>query len=442
MSASNLYRRIFTKKHLRELYFSSVRFRAAVGVDKINRRAFENNIDENIDIIYRKVRNGAYKFTPYREKLISRGSKKLPRVVSIPTIRDKLTLKALYEVLQATYQNQTPFVHRIINKVSMVLGAKEYDGVSRLDVKDFYPSIDHLLLLKQIKKRIRKHELLMLIANSIKQPTVVKIKKGEIRPNDIGIPQGLSISNILANTYLFTIDEKYSNRGSLKYFRYVDDILILCKCNEIDPIRSEIDSDCKKIKLIIHSDDPEKSTSCSISDGFTYLGYVFKNEKISIRKKSVEYLRESILKLFTNYKYSESHELTLLKWSVDLRITGCVFNETKYGWLFFFSQINDLELLNSLDHFIKKLIARFGIEPANITFKKFVRAYHEITKHLSHTKYIPNYDKYTVSDKRNILSDIFGLKTQILTSADIEYQFNRRIYQTVRDLEKDLARAS
>ena len=151
---------------MRELYFSLVRFRAAVGVDKINRRAFENNIDENIGIIYRKVRNGTYKFTPYREKLISRGSKKLPRVVSIPTIRDKLTLKALYEVLHATYQNQTPFVHRIINEVSMVLGAKEYDGVSRLDVKDFYPSVDHLLLLEQIKKRIRKHELLMLIANS------------------------------------------------------------------------------------------------------------------------------------------------------------------------------------------------------------------------------------------------------------------------------------
>ena len=174
MSASGLYRKIFTKKYLRELYFSSVRLRATVGIDKINRRTFENNIDENIDIIYRKVRNSTYKFTPYREKLISRGSKKLPRVVSIPTIRDKLTLKALYEVLQATYQNETPFVHRIINEISMVLDANEYDGVLRLDVKDYYPSVDHLLLLKQIKKRIRKYELLMLIANSTKQRDIIE----------------------------------------------------------------------------------------------------------------------------------------------------------------------------------------------------------------------------------------------------------------------------
>lgn len=443
MSASEFYRKFFTKKYLRELYFSSVRFRATVGIDKINRRAFEKNIDENIDIIYRKVRKGTYKFTPYREKLISRGSKKLPRIVSIPTIRDKLTLKALYEVLQATYQKEeTPFVHRIINELSVALAEDEYDGVLKLDVKNFYPSVNHSLLFKQINKRIRKDELLILIYNALKQPTVAKIKRSEIRPNDVGIPQGLAISNILANIYFSAIDEKYSNITSVNYFRYVDDILVLCKCNDLESIKLEIDSDCKKLQLFIHIDDPEKSLSCSIYEGFSYLGYVFKNEKVTVRKRSVEHLRNSILKLFTNFKYSESQDLNLLKWSVDLRITGCVFNETKYGWLFFFSLIDDLQLLNSLDHFIKKLIARFRIEPTKITFKKFIRSYHEITKNLSQTKYIPNFDEYSASDKRKVLSDVFGLKTQTLTSTDVDYHFNRKIYQTVRDLEKDLARAS
>ena len=63
----------------------------------------------------------------------------------------------------------------------MALGANEYDSVLRLDVKDFYPSVDHSLLFEQIKKRIRKGELLVLIANSLKQPTVAKIKKDEIK---------------------------------------------------------------------------------------------------------------------------------------------------------------------------------------------------------------------------------------------------------------------
>ena len=153
-------------------------------------------------------------------------------------------------------------------------------------------------------------------------------------------------------------------------------------------------------------------------------------------------MRESIIKLFTNYKYSESKDLTLLKWTVDLRITGCIFNGTKYGWLFFFSQINDLQLLKSLDQFIHKLLIRFQINPSDISFKKFIRAFHEITKNLTTTSYLPNFDKYNISEKRSILSDIFRLKTRLMRSYEIEYQFNRRLYKTVKDLEKDLARAS
>ena len=161
-----------------------------------------------------------------------------------------------------------------------------------------------------------------------------------------------------------------------------------------------------------------------------------------MRKKSIDKLRESIIKLFTNYKYSESRNLALLKWALDLRITGCIFNETKYGWLFFFSQINDLKLLKSLDLFIEKLLVRFNINPASISLKKFTRSFHEITKNLSHTSYIPNFDQYRVSKKRRILKEIFKIKTRLMTSADIEYQFNKKLYKTVKDLERDLARAS
>lgn len=442
MAASTEFLRIYTKKRLKELYLSDVRYKTATGIDRINRKAFESKLDENIDVVYRKIRNGSYKFTPYREKLILRGSKKLPRVVSIPTIRDKLALKALFEVLHNVYKNESPFIHRIINEITLSLRDNLFDCVLRLDVKDFYPSINHKILLQQLKKKVRKNEILHCLNSAIRQPTVPKIKKGENTHNDTGIPQGLSISNILANIYFRNIDEKYNNMSDIKYVRYVDDILILCDCLNLDMIRSEIETDCKLIKLKIHGNDSEKSVSCSVQDRFSYLGYVFENKVVSVRKKSIDKLRESIIKLFTNYKYSESRNLALLKWALDLRITGCIFNETKYGWLFFFSQINDLKLLKSLDLFIEKLLVRFNINPASISLKKFTRSFHEITKNLSHTSYIPNFDQYRVSKKRRILKEIFKIKTRLMTSADIEYQFNKKLYKTVKDLERDLARAS
>ena len=149
--------------------------------------------------------------------------------------------------------------------------------------------------------------------------------------------------------------------------------------------------------------------------------------------------------LFTspsNYKYSEKHDQKLLCWTLNTRITGCIFNETKYGWMFFFSQINDLQLLSSLDHFVKKQLIRFGLNPKVTKVKRFTRAYHEITKNLKNTKYIPNFDEIKLREKREILFDIFQIKAKRMSKYEIEYQFRRKIFRTVKDLERDLARTS
>jgi retron-type reverse transcriptase len=238
MSASIEFRKAYTKRNLRGLYFSLVRYKTTIGLDRINKKTFENNINENINVIYRKIRKGTYKFTAYREKLILRGPQKLPRLVSIPTIRDKLTLRALFEVLHNVYGGQASFLHQIINEISITLKETLFDGILRLDVKDFYPSIDHAVLCKQIKKSIKKKEILECILKAIKNPTANKLESGNKRENSIGVPQGLSISNILANIYFFPIDNIFSKKSHIKYFRYVDDILILCKCENLDKIRT------------------------------------------------------------------------------------------------------------------------------------------------------------------------------------------------------------
>ena len=420
-----------------------MRYRSAKGIDGINSKSFENNIDENINIIYRKSHNGTYSLSKYKEKLFSKGPEKYPRVISIPTIRDKLALKALFEVLSSVYTDTSQSLHQIIAKISSIIKKGDFNSVIRLDVENFYPSIQHDILFKEIQKNIKKKEILHLLKSAVTQITVETSTNDSKTKSEKGVPQGLSISNILANIYLIPIDKKYANKENYEYFRFVDDILILCNREDSEKIQNDIREDFLNIGLSLHSgDEAEKTKVCEISEGFSYLGYKFKPDLISVRKKSVEKIRNSLIGTFTAFKYSKKPNLKLLEWTLNIRITGCIYNNSKYGWVFFFSQINDYKLLHSLDHFVRKQCERFNLDHNSLKLKKFNKTYYEITKNLSSTKYIPNFDLYTTKQKRRILKEIFGIKTKLMRKHQIEYQFNRRIYKNIRDLEKDLVRKS
>lgn len=99
MQASYLWKKLFTKKHLIEHYEEKVKDKPSVGLDKVSPRKFEQNLDENIEIIIRKSMNGSYHFTRYKQLLFTKGPTKPPRAICVPTLRDKLTASALNELL-------------------------------------------------------------------------------------------------------------------------------------------------------------------------------------------------------------------------------------------------------------------------------------------------------------------------------------------------------
>lgn len=82
-----------------------------------------------------------------------------------------------------------------------------------------------------------------------------KNQKKDSEGNLIGIPQGLPISAILANIYMLPFDESIINELTPKldvfYRRYSDDIVILCKENQIEEVEAFVKEQIEKIKLII-----------------------------------------------------------------------------------------------------------------------------------------------------------------------------------------------
>lgn len=439
MKLAQQFDSFFTKEYLSKVYSEHVILSSATGVDNMTHELLWKILDEQLNIINRKVMTSTYTFSKYKLKLISKGRGKSPREISIPTIRDKITLRALCDFLKFKYEDVLDFQlpQSIVRQVKDDLLSTEYTAFIKLDVANFYPSIKHDKLISRLRARLRDDRIITLVTNAIKAPTLSKPSKHDML-SERGVPQGLSISNILAAIFLSNLDKRIKNREDIKYYRYVDDVLILCKNEEVTQISQSLVKNFRKLGLKVYDPIkyPEKSSSGSLlKDNFSYLGYYFSNEVVSARIGSVERLRESLLAIFTGYKHSRLKSLEFLEWRINLRVTGCIFQSKSKGWMYFFSEINDEILLHQLDNFLKSLCKRFNT-PINL--KSFVRSYYQIQNNRRETKYIPNFDNYTIEEKSHVLSYFFKKNTEKLTAKEIEYHFKKRISRQVKDLETDV----
>lgn len=436
MQAAYLWKKLFSKKHLLEHYDEKIKNKPSIGLDKVSPQKFEDTLEENIDIIIRKTGNASYKFTRYKQLLFTKGPTKPPRSVCVPTMRDKLTGSVINELLEEIYGDgcKTKLPQIVIDEITSNL--QLYDCYIKLDVKSFYGSINHDLLLKRIKQRIRKPEIIALIENAIKTEAIAYPIKDKIprAERTVGIPEGLPFSNSLANIFMSGIDEKYANNGSISYHRYVDDILILVNKNDFKYIRDSIVTDIKELKLELN----EKRDEGLISSSFEYLGYSISDNIISVRRSSVYKIEQSIEELIAGMK---GNNIPYLEWKLNLKITGFILEGHKYGWLFFYSQITDLNLLFHLDDVVNKLIERYKVKK-KIKVKRFVRTFHEMHLALHETHYIPNLDELQMDQKKQLLSEIYGMDLTEKDDKYIEIQFRRIMKREIRDIERDVQNIS
>ncbi|WP_373033924.1 reverse transcriptase domain-containing protein [Sulfurovum sp.] len=452
MTASESFRKRFTKKNLLETYEKRIQGNGAVGLDKVNNTSFHKYLSENINTINRKVNNNSYRFTTYKQKLISKGADSKPRQLSIPTFRDRLTLRCLcdlfFDVYSSEIKSEIPQVK--IHSICQEINSGVFDGYVKIDIKRFYSSIDHVRLEAVLNKKIFKQEVRSLIRKAIKNGTTASPIKGTIYTNLDGIPQGLSISNILAEIFMLDFDLSLSAMSTIKYVRYVDDILILCKEEDAEIIGQSVIRMLGSKGLEAHPlVEDSKSEFGNLSDEFSFLGYLFSNYKTTVGFGSKHRFESSLVRLLTTYKYKllsaknsdeKIKSLRILEWRLNLRITGCIFDGTKRGWMFYYSQISDLTVLHKLDITVKKLLCRFDLE-GKLQIKSLVKTYFEAQQRdVESSKYIINFDNLTKEEKIEILNKYLGAKYQLIhkTEDEINRLFEMRIGRVIKELEEDL----
>ncbi|MBS9424123.1 MULTISPECIES: reverse transcriptase domain-containing protein [Photorhabdus] len=440
MKVQKQFAKHFSEKNLKQLFEDYVFYSGATGIDNLDPVTFKEQLNEQIKIISRKALSGSYQFTKYKLKLVSKGRGKAPREISIPTVRDRIALRALNDFLSERFAPSLniELPQNVVKKVKNTLLSDKYSGYIKLDVSNFYPSIKHDEMLSRLRKRIKDENIFSIIESAISSPTMgTPTESYEI--SDIGVPQGLAVSNVLSSIYMINIDNNLNKIPDIIYFRYVDDILIFCDYSNAQSIADNIIARFRKIGLKIHDPktSPDKSSINRAGTPFSYLGYHFEKNTVSARKATVEKLKNSLSAIFTAYKYSKSKSEEFLLWRLNLRITGCVFENKSKGWLFFFAEINDEKLLHELDHYVRKLIKRFKV---SIKPKRFSRTFKEMSHNRYETKYIPNFNNYGATEKLALLEKYFpnDVKDKTLTQAQIDYFFHKRIGRQVKDLLEDV----
>lgn len=392
---------------LNEIYssFSDVQ---AVGIDGTSKEKFDEILDSELSLIQRKIENNTYDFSFYKQKLIVKSMNKT-REISIPTLRDKLVIKYLDFYIRDKFEEVTKNILNAQQIIKKVKDSKnKYDSFIKVDIQNFFSSINHEILVNKLKSNIDDETILNLITKVITQSTVdvnTPFKQRIKYNNKEGLPQGLSISGLLSEIYLFDLVQKYSKKDNLEFFRYVDDVLIFCKKSDIEEITKSLKSDFEDLKLTIHdfAINSNKSSFGNINEPFEFLGYKFEDKLISVRETSIQKMYANISKIFTLYKnkkyFSKEEFITRL----NLKITGCVIDGKKYGWISFFSLINDYTLLFMLDKFVEKSCKNFNINYEEI--KKFSRAIYEIKD--PNTNYL-TYDLSTLkTSKTKLVYDFY-----------------------------------
>jgi RNA-directed DNA polymerase len=276
-------------KRVGNLYESICSIENLLLADKIARRGkllsygvqvHDRNREENIQRLHLMLLAKTYKTSQYTTFKIFEPKERV--IFRLPYFHDRITHHAIMNVLEpvfvSTFTADTYScikgrgIHSAAKKVKEAL--KDVQGTQyclKLDIRKFYPSVDHDILKQLLRRKIKDKDLLWLL--------------DEIIDSTEGLPIGNYLSQYFANFYLTYFDHWLKEEKVVKYyFRYADDMVILSDSKEdLHCLFNEIRSYLKEnLNLTIKRNYqvfPVKDR------GIDFVGYVFRHTHTLLRKR-------------------------------------------------------------------------------------------------------------------------------------------------------------
>ncbi|MEE4357642.1 MAG: reverse transcriptase/maturase family protein [Desulfococcaceae bacterium] len=158
----------------------------------------------------------------------------------------------------------------------------------KLDIRKYFDSIDHKIMIQQLSRRFKDHDLLYLFQQILE---TYHTNPGK------GMPIGNLISQHLANFYLASFDHRIKDELGIKaYLRYMDDFILFSNDREYLKIRLEEIREFLLQELALELKDNIQLNRCT--KGFPFLGYRIFPRTIRLTPGS----RKRFVKKFRKYE--------------------------------------------------------------------------------------------------------------------------------------------
>lgn len=452
-----LFKTLFSPVELENAFKEKFATSTGKGVDRLNGFQFANRAVNELTVASAKILGGQFRFSPFLEVLRPKARDKLPRLIGIPTVRDRVVLHQLNKYLATLYPERVPknVASTYVRELAADLHQRPLSTtwVCSTDIKTFYDSIKQARLLSVLARQIKCSAAIRLVGHAIATPTVPRnTRRGRHKDYaSSGVPQGLAISNVLASIYMQDVDEAMNGIG-VAYYRYVDDVLMYGEHDTVHRAYKSLRTRLKYRGLSLHPLGSGKTQIEPLDKPFGYLGYTFQMPFISVRSSTIERFLQSIAAKFSDLIHNKSRRLEKFKYlseerlneifihELNERITGAISQKRRYGWIAYFNQISDLSLLHRLDAAVEGMFKRmkeFGNEPP-AGLKKLCRAYYEM-KFNPQGGYVRDYDRITtfpemltfLVERGRVAPDV------ALTDADIKEKYAKYVNHVLASMHAD-----
>jgi RNA-directed DNA polymerase len=281
-----LYVHVCKMETLQEAYRMTKKNDGAPGIDGVTFEAIEEGGEESfLQQIRDELVSNTYRPMRARKKEIPKDGGKV-RVLSIPSIRDRVVQGALKLILEPIFEADFQpgsygyrikrTAHKAVYRVAQAIDQRK-TRVIDLDLRAYFDNVRHFLLLQKVARRVQDDEVMRLLRMILKATG----KKG--------VPQGGVISPVLSNLYLNEVDRMLEKAIQttrrepytyVQYARFADDMVILISSHPqhawlARAVEQRLREELVKLRVEINE---EKSKIVDLANGgsFTFLGFEYR----------------------------------------------------------------------------------------------------------------------------------------------------------------------